>query len=47
MPTDIIEANELILKYKETGDIALRNQIVLQYGSMVKYIAVSMRNLYS
>lgn len=47
MPTDIVEANELILTYKETGDIALRNQIVLQYGSMVKYIAVSMRNLYS
>lgn len=46
MPVDIIETNELILKYKETGDVTLRNQIVLQYGSMVKYIAVSMRNLY-
>lgn len=46
MPTETIEAIELIIKYKETGDIALRNQIVLQYGSLVKYIANSMRNLY-
>ena len=46
MPTDTIEATELIIRYKETGDIALRNQIVLQYGNLVKYIAYSMRNLY-
>ena len=45
MPVDVIDTNELILKYKETGDVTLRNQIVLQFGSMVKYIAVSMRNI--
>jgi len=46
MPVNTIEANELIAKYKETGDITLRNQIILLYGNLVKYIAISTRNLY-
>ena len=35
-----------IAQYKKTGDISLRNSIVMQYSNMVNYIAVSMRNLY-
>ncbi len=46
MPISTIESTELITKYKETGDIALRNEIVLMYGNLVKYIAISTRNLY-
>jgi len=46
MITNKIEANELIAKYKETGDISLRNKIILLYGDLVKYIAISTRNLY-
>jgi RNA polymerase sigma factor for flagellar operon FliA len=37
---------ELFVKYKQTGDKALRNEIVMQYMNIVKYAAVSMRNMY-
>lgn len=47
MPLTTIEKSvELIKSYKETGDINLRNQIVILYGNLVKCIAVSMRNMY-
>ena len=42
-----VETNNLIVKYKETGDIALRNKIILHYGDLVRYIAISTRNMYS
>lgn len=41
-----LEATEMIAKYKETGDILLRNKIVLNYGDLVKYVAISTRNMY-
>lgn len=46
MAVNTVETAELIAKYKETGDIVLRNKIILKYGDLVKYIAVSTRNLY-
>ena len=36
---------ELMEKYKLTGDINVRNEIVLIYMELVKVIAVSMRNI--
>ncbi len=36
----------LFEKYKETKDVSTRNQIILHYGNLVKYIAYSMRNMY-
>lgn len=41
------EKAELLLKYKETGDKALRNQVVMAYMNIVNYAAVSTRNMYS
>ena len=37
---------ELLMRYKQTGDKALRNEAVMQYMNIVKYAAVSMRNMY-
>lgn len=37
---------ELLLRYKQTGDKALRNDVVLAYMNIVKYAAVSTRNIY-
>lgn len=36
----------LLLQYKETGDKALRNDLILAYMNIVKYAAVSTRNMY-
>ena len=36
----------LLLKYKETGDKSLRNDVILAYMSIVRYAAVSTRNMY-
>ncbi|MGN0552265.1 MAG: sigma-70 family RNA polymerase sigma factor [Oscillospiraceae bacterium] len=41
------EKSELLRRYKETGDKALRNQIVLSYMNIVRYAAVSTRNMYA
>lgn len=41
------EKAELLLKYKETGDKALRNDVVMAYMNIVNYAAVSTRNMYS
>lgn len=46
MPISTATATELISKYKETGDIAIRNELVVMYSKLVKYIAISTRNLY-
>ena len=34
-------------RYRETGDVTLRNEIVLRYMDVVKYVAVSTRGIYS
>lgn len=36
----------LLMKYKETGNKALRNGVVLAYMNIVKYAALSTRNMY-
>lgn len=36
----------LLLKYKETGDKSLRNSVIMAYMSIVKYAALSTRNMY-
>lgn len=36
----------LLLKYKETGDKALRNGVILAYMNIVKFAAISTRNMY-
>lgn len=41
------EKSELLRRYKETGDKALRNQLVLAYMNIVRYAAVSTRNMYA
>lgn len=41
------EKSELLRRYKETGGKALRNQIVLSYMNIVRYAAVSTRNMYA
>lgn len=46
MPLTTQNSVELIKKYHETGDKAIRNQIVVLYGNLVRCIAVSMRNMY-
>lgn len=40
------DGGELIARYKETGDKKLRNEIVLFYGNLIRYSAISMRNMY-
>lgn len=46
MAVETMDVVSLIAKYRQTGDVSIRNSIVLSYGNMVKIIAVSMRNLY-
>ncbi|MCM1327881.1 MAG: FliA/WhiG family RNA polymerase sigma factor [Ruminococcus sp.] len=36
----------LLLKYKETGDKSLRNSVIMAYMDIVKYAALSTRNMY-
>lgn len=36
----------LLLRYKETGDRALRNRVVMAYMNIVKFAALSTRNMY-
>ncbi len=36
----------MLLRYKQTGDKALRNEIILAYMNIVKYAAISTRNMY-
>lgn len=39
-------STELIKLYKQTKDVTIRNQIIMQYSSLIKIAALSMRNLY-
>lgn len=36
----------LLLRYKETGDKALRNRVIMAYMNIVKFAALSTRNMY-
>lgn len=36
----------LLLRYKETGDKALRNSVILAYMNIVRFAALSTRNMY-
>jgi len=40
-------STELFKRYRESGDIDTRNEIVLCYMDTVKYVALSMRNTYA
>jgi len=39
--------HSLFLKYKENRDVGIRNELVLIYMPIVKYIAISLRNVYA
>lgn len=41
------DAIKYIEEYRQTGDINIRNDIILRYLELVKVIAVSLRNIYS
>ena len=41
------DAVKAIEEYRETGNINLRNDIILRYLELVRLIAVSLRNVYS
>lgn len=38
---------ELLRSYKETGDKTLRNKVVMEYMNIVRYAALSTRNMYA
>lgn len=42
-----LSEHALFARYRETGDTRLRNDIALKYSHVVRYIAVSMRNMYA
>ncbi|MFA5657794.1 MAG: FliA/WhiG family RNA polymerase sigma factor [Oscillospiraceae bacterium] len=46
MSVQITDTIELIEKYKESGDITFRNDIIMKYSGLVKHIAISTRNMY-
>ena len=46
MSVQSLDTGELFKKYKESGDIKLRNEIIMRYGGLVKNIAISTRNMY-
>lgn len=41
------DTTALFVKYQESRDIGLRNELVLTYMNIVKYVCVSLRNVYS
>lgn len=41
------DKTELLRRYKDTGDVELRNNIVLSYMDIVKFAALSLRGAYS
>ncbi len=43
---EVSDSSELFALYRETGDIEVRNTLVLKYMNIVKYTAVSTRNMY-
>ena len=40
------DAVSAIQEYRETGDISIRNEIVMRYLDLVRVIALSLRNVY-
>lgn len=44
--TEKEEREQLLRRYKESGDKTLRNSIVMAYMDIVKYAAISTRNMY-
>ena len=46
MPVQTAEGGTLLARYKETGDRSIRNEIVLQYGNLIRFAAISTRNMY-
>ena len=40
------DMTELFRVYKKTGDIEVRNKLVLGYMDIVRYAAISTRNMY-
>lgn len=44
---DQMTNEELLLAYKETGDLFLKQELVLRYVHVVKSIAIHMRNVYA
>lgn len=46
MPAQKLDGDVLLARYKETGDKNSRNDIVLAYGNLIRYAAISTRNMY-
>jgi RNA polymerase sigma factor for flagellar operon FliA len=42
-----VDNTKLFIKYKETRDVEIRNELVLIYMNIVKYVAMSLRNVYA
>jgi len=42
-----LDNTKLFFEYKETRDVELRNELVLMYMNIVKYVAMSLRNVYA
>ncbi len=42
-----VDSQTLFAKYKESKDIGIRNELVLMYMNIVKYVAISLRNIYA
>lgn len=47
MAFDSEMGQEMIRRYKQTGDLELRNEIAIHYSPVVTYIASAMRNIYT
>lgn len=42
-----VDSQALFAKYKETKDVGIRNELVLMYMNIVKYVSMSLRNIYA
>lgn len=47
MQKEAVQVTELFARYKQTSDIALRNELLLHYSPLVRTIAHALRNAYS
>ncbi len=46
MSTSNLDVEQLLLNYKKTADVSIRNEIILKYSNLVRCIVVSMRNMF-
>lgn len=46
MPVQPADGNALLARYKETGDKNIRNELVMMYGNLIRFAAISTRNMY-